>query len=255
MTALDPAFLSVPLAHRALHDASAGRPENGPSAVRAALEAGYGIEIDVQLTSDGRAAVFHDGGLDRLTAETGPVRDRTMAALEGLHLTGSDDRIPCLEAVLALVDGAVPVLIEIKDQDGGLGPDIGPLEAAVARAATGYRGPLAVMSFNPHSVAEMARLAPDLPRGLTTCDFASDDWRIDDARRAHLAEIADYDRVGASFVSHFHKRLNDARIAELKRAGAGILCWTIRSPAEEAAARSVAHTITFERYLPAFPVA
>ena len=84
MTALDPAFLSVPLAHRALHDASAGRPENGPSAVRAALEAGYGIEIDVQLTSDGRAAVFHDGGLDRLTAETGPVRDRTMAALVGL---------------------------------------------------------------------------------------------------------------------------------------------------------------------------
>jgi hypothetical protein len=101
----------------------------------------------------------------------------------------------------------------------------------------------------------MARLAPDLPRGLTTCDFASDDWRIDDARRAHLAAIADYDRVGASFVSHFHKSLNDARIAELKRAGAGILCWTIRSPAEEAAARSVAHTITFERYLPAFPVA
>jgi len=251
MTALPAAFLDTPIAHRGLHDRGAGRIENSLSAIRAAVERGFGVELDLQVSADGAAMVFHDARLDRLTGETGEVRARDAAELGEITLTGSSDRIPTLEAVLAEVAGRVPLLLEIKDQDGALGENIGPLEAAVARALTGYAGPVAVMSFNPHSVAEMARLAPDIPRGLVTDPFLAADWPdlpqvVGDA----LREIGDYDRVGACFISHNATDLAAGPVARLKAAGAAVLCWTVRSAEAEAEARRVAGNITFEGYDP-----
>ena len=244
---LDPAFLTTPLTHRGYH--GAGRPENSPAAFAAAIDAGYGIECDVQLSADDQAMVFHDYDLKRLTAETGPIRQRAAAELGRIALTGGSDTIPTLEEVLAIVDGRVPLLIEIKDQDGAMGPDVGPLERAVAFALEGYDGPVAVMSFNPHSVAAMARLAPDVPRGLTTSSWEADDWPTIPAATRHLLRgIPDYDDTGSSFISHEAPDLSRPRVAELKDRGAGILCWTIRSPEQEAQAREVAHNITFEGY-------
>ncbi len=247
---LNPSFQTIPLAHRALHDVAEGRPENSRSAARAAIAAGYGIEVDVQLTSDGGAVVFHDYALDRLTAERGPVRRRSLEDLAAIPLSGGDEGIPSLAEVLDLVAGQVPLLVEIKDQDGALGPDVGPLERAVATAFAGYTGPLAVMSFNPHSVAAMAELAPDVSRGLVTCDFDPEDWPASNTRLAELAGIPDYARVGASFISHDRRDLDRPRVAELKSGGAAILTWTVRSPEEEAEARRIAGNITFEGYLP-----
>jgi len=251
MTALPAAFLDTPIAHRGLHDRGAGRIENSLSAIRAAVERGFGVELDLQVSADGAAMVFHDARLDRLTGETGEVRARDAAELGEIALTGSSDRIPTLEAVLAEVAGRVPLLLEIKDQDGALGENIGPLEAAVARALTGYAGPVAVMSFNPHSVEEMARLAPDIPRGLVTDPFLAADWpdlpqAVGDALRA----IGDYDRAGASFISHNATDLAAGPVARLKAAGAAVLCWTVRSAEAEAEARRVAGNITFEGYDP-----
>jgi hypothetical protein len=105
------------------------------------------------------------------------------------------------------------------------------------------------MSFNPHSVAEMARLAPGISRGLTTCSFRPDDWPgVPAARLDALRGIPDYDPTGATFVSHEATDLDRGRIAELKDGGAHVLCWTIRSPEAEAAARRVADNVTFESY-------
>lgn len=249
---LHPDFLRLPLAHRALHDRAQGRPENSRAAIRAAVAAGYGIEIDLQGSGDGEAMVFHDDELDRLTEATGPVRARTAAELGAIRLKDAEDGIPTLAEVLAIVAGRVPLLIEIKDQSGDMGPDMGRLPAATAAALAGYAGPVAVMSFNPHAVAEMARLAPGVPRGLTTYAWADDHAPDDPARRAHLAAIADYDAVGACFVSHHWRDLDRPRVAELKARGAAVLCWTIRSPAEEAEARRVAQNITFEGYAAPF---
>ena len=182
---LHPSFQTIPLAHRALHDVAEGRPENSRAAVKSAIAAGYGIEVDVQLTSDGGAVVFHDYALDRLTAERGPVRGRSLEDLAAIPLSGGDEGIPSLAEVLDLVAGQVPLLVEIKDQDGALGPDVGPLERAVAKAFAGYTGPLAVMSFNPHSVAAMAELGPGcVTRGLVTCDFDPEDWPASKTRLA-----------------------------------------------------------------------
>ena len=249
MTALPRSFLSRPIAHRALHDRAAGRVENSLASVRAAVEAGYGIEIDVQCSRDGQAMVFHDYVLDRLTGETGAVGARTAEDLARIALTDDGGGIPTLPEVLEAIGGRVPLLIEIKDQDGAMGPATGPLGAAVARALEGYDGDVALMSFNPHHVAEMARLCPEQPRGLTTDPFAEDDWpTIPAARRAELAAIPDYGPVGACFVSHKAADLSSARVAELKGDGASVLCWTIRSAEAERAARKVADNITFEGY-------
>ncbi|MYH59835.1 MAG: phosphodiesterase [Boseongicola sp. SB0675_bin_26] len=245
-------FLTRPIAHRALHDASDGRPENSRAAVNAALEHGYGIEIDVQLTSDVQAAVFHDYALERLTGRKGLVRERSMPELASIALEGSSETIPDLVEVLGLVAGRVPLLIEIKDWDGTFGPDVGFLEGAVAKALAGYDGPAAVMSFNPHSVAVMRTLAPGVPRGLVTCAFCETEWPMPKARRTELAEIPDYERASASFISHDIRDLERARVLELKQRGASVLCWTVRSVEEERRARAIAANVTFEGYLPDF---
>ena len=251
MTPLPAGFAARPFAHRGLHDRASGIVENSASAVRAAIEAGYGIEIDVQGSADGQAVVFHDDRLDRLTAQRGPVRARSAAELGRIGLTGSRDTIPALADILALVEGRVALLVEIKDQSGRFGPTDGTLERAVAEALRGYAGPVAVMSFNPESIRLLAGLAPSVPGGLTTCPFTADDWpRVPPDRRTRLAAIADYNAVGASFVSHWHGDLHGARVAELKRTGATVLCWTVRSPDEERRARRIADTVTFEHYLP-----
>ncbi|MDU9003059.1 glycerophosphodiester phosphodiesterase family protein [Sedimentitalea todarodis] len=251
---LPTAFLTAAIAHRALHDISQRRPENSRAAIRAAVAAGYGIEIDLQLTADAQALVFHDYDLTRLTDKTGPVRQLTAAETRQISLKhGDGETIPTLPEVVDIVAGQVPLLIEIKDQDGGMGPDIGPLERATAAALRGYRGPVAVMSFNPHSVDRMAELVPELPRGLVTCGFDPAEWPLPVTTCERLREVPDFDAAKASFISHDKDDLASPRVAELREAGAPVLCWTIRSPIDEAEARRFADNVTFEGYLPPLP--
>jgi len=249
-------FLRAPLAHRALHDFGAGRPENSRSAIMAAIEAGYGIEIDVQMSRDGAAMVLHDYDLARLTGVAGLVADSTSEALSGLPLLGGAEGIPALAEVLALVAGRAPLLVELKDQHGAMGATDGRLERAVARDIAGYDGPLAVMSFNPSMVLALRDLAPDVPRGIVTSayDPGDVDWALlPAATRDHLREIAEYDAAGCCFISHERHDLARPRVAQLKAQGAAVLAWTARSPAQEEEARRVADNITFEGYLAPLP--
>jgi glycerophosphoryl diester phosphodiesterase len=248
---LPAAFLGAPIAHRGLHDRAAGVIENSPAAFAAAIAAGYGIEMDIQMSADGEAMVFHDHELPRLTGAPGLVHDYDAAALGRMTLIGSADTVPTLAEVLALVAGRAPLLIEVKDQDGALGPDVGRLEARVGALLAGYDGPVALMSFNPHAVAALAGAAPDRPRGLTSAGPDDSTYRaLPDYRRAELTGLADAGRLGAAFVSHDRHDLANPALARLKAAGLPILTWTVRSPAEEAEARRVADNITFEGYRP-----
>ena len=246
---LPASFLTIPFAHRGFHDRKAGRVENSLKSFQAAIDAGYGIEMDLQMSKDGHAMVFHDDLLDRLTAEQGPVKGRTRAALEAIPLKDDGGTIPALETVLALVAGRVPLLIEIKDQDGAMGPDVGPLERATCDLLKGYDGDVALMSFNPHSVAACAEYAPAIPRGITTSSYEAQFWpEVPDQVRDVLRDIPDYDRVGACFISHESTDLDRPRVADLKATGAHILTWTIRSAKAEAEARRIVDNITFEGY-------
>jgi glycerophosphoryl diester phosphodiesterase len=252
--ALPPEFLRKPIAHRALHNMSQGRPENSRAAVRAAIAAGYGIEIDLQLSRDGQAIVFHDASLDRLTLDSGPLNLRSAAELAHIPLRGGAEAIPSLTDILALVAGQIPILIELKDQHGELGPTDGKLETATAAALAMYSGQVALMSFNPHSVLRMARMCPDRPRGLVTAAYSAQNWPdLSASTRDRLRDITDYDHVSASFISHEAADLHRPRVAELREKGAAILCWTVTSPAAEAAARRQADNITFEGYLAEIP--
>lgn len=253
--ALPQSLLRSPVAHRALHDVARGRPENSRAAIRAAIAAGYAIEIDLQLSSDGCPMVFHDDDLDRLTDESGPVRARTCAELRQIPLKGGDgEGIPDLAEVLDLVAGQVPLLIEVKDQDGQMGRNVGALEAAAVKVLDGYQGDIALMSFNPHSVAELARLAPGIARGIVTSAYVPDEWpELPRAVCHDLRNIPDFERSEACFISHEASDLARPRVQALRDAGVPVLCWTITSPAEEAEARALADNVTFEGYLSPLP--
>ncbi|QFG36651.1 glycerophosphoryl diester phosphodiesterase [Paracoccus pantotrophus] len=249
---LHPDFLRLPIAHRGLH--GPGVPENSMAAFRAAIAAGYGIECDIQRAADGTALVFHDDDLPRLTGAEGLVSALGIDALSMLRIMGTEEHIPTLSELLDEVAGRVPLLIEIKDQSLRVSAEVGDLQAEVARLLSGYDGPVAVMSFNPHAVAAFHAAAPGVTVGLTTCGYEAVDWpMLDDVTRAHLAAIADFDRVGAGFISHDRRDLGNPAVAALKARGVPVLCWTVRSAAIEAEARRVADNITFEHYLPAKP--
>ena len=246
---LPAAFLTTPIAHRAYHNRAARRPENSRAAIRAAIEVGYAIEIDLQLSADTIAMVFHDEDLGRLTEASGLVAQHSAADLGQIKLRDSDEGIPTLAEVLRLVAGRVPLLIEIKDQTGLMSETDGQLETATAAELAHYAGPVAVMSFNPHAIARMARLAPQIARGLTTSAYDPADWAPLPAQTcADLRGIPDYDRALCSFISHEAADLAAPRVAELQAQGAAILCWTIKSAEAEAKARKYAQNITFEGY-------
>jgi glycerophosphoryl diester phosphodiesterase len=249
MTSLSKDFFVRPFAHRGLHDLASGRPENAMSSIKAALAAGYGIETDLQMSSDGVPIVFHDAHLSRLTERSERVSDLTAADLSATELNGGTGGIPTLAEVLEEVDGEVPMLIEIKDQDGTLGSKVGKLEAATAELLKQYSGSAAVMSFNPHSVAAYSKDDPDTPVGLVTDPFLARDWpNVSAARLEHLSKIADFDTVGACFISHKVTDLESQCLKRLIDRNVPIFCWTVKSRTQEDIARQIAANITFEGY-------
>lgn len=246
---LDPSFLSRPIAHRGLH--GPGVPENSLAAARAAIAAGHGIECDLQPDATGRPLVFHDYDLGRLTGARGVIGAQAPESVAALRLHGTAEGVPTLDELLALVAGRVPLLIEIKDQDGSLGAAMGDLPARVAAGLADYQGPVAVMSFNPEAVVQYRAAGGTAPVGLTSCHFPEADWPdVPAERRAHLADLRDLDRVGAAFISHDKGDLANPAVARAKAAGLPVLCWTVRSAEQEAAARQVADNITYEDYTP-----
>lgn len=249
MAKLPPEFTAAPIAHRGLH--GPGVPENSLAAALAAISAGYGIELDIQPAVDGTPMVFHDYDLVRLTGKAALINHHSVSDLAAMHLWDTSETVPTLAQMLELVGGRVPLLIEIKDQDGALGPDIGVLHKRVADTLQGYQGPVAVMSFNPHIVRAFHGVAPEIPVGITSCDFPAHDWPlVEISVRNHLAEIADFDDVGACFISHDVKDLTNPRVDALKAQGVTVLCWTVRSIEQESTARRIADNITFEGYRP-----
>jgi glycerophosphoryl diester phosphodiesterase len=216
-----------------------------------AISRGYAIEIDLQLSRDGIPVVFHDYKLNRVTDEIGLISDRRAAELEKIVLKGGRKGIPRFDAFMSYVAGRVPVLIELKDQDGTLGDSPSVFEIAVCKILDKYTGPVAVMSFNPFMIERCAKLSPNIPRGLITEVFKQEEWpNISKLRCNKLTKISDYFTAGATFISHDHMDLKSDEVDRLKKAGATILCWTVRTQDEDIEARKIADSVTFENYLP-----
>ena len=140
-------FLGRRYAHRGLHDKNV--PENSLGAFRRAVECGYGIELDVRLSSEGELVVFHDDTLERMTVESGRVDTKTLRELKEIYLSDSDEKIPSFTEVLSLVAGRVPLIIEIKEDAGSLA-----VTRRLAEVISDYEGEYIIESFNPLAIGE-----------------------------------------------------------------------------------------------------
>ena len=226
-------------AHRGLWSPD-GPPENSIAAFRAAAEAGCGIELDVQLSSDNVPIVFHDPALDRMTAESGPVWHRTAEELAALALAGTGETIPTLAAVLAALPAGTPVLIELKASPGEPGDYIRALEMAIF----GAKAELAVMSFlRPLNLAarqvmgSRTRGALIAPSGTLSATPMPD--------RIALAG----DGTAPDYFAVWHSEAGAAR-AHLG-AGIPLAAWTVDSPEALAGAKAAGASIIFEHLDPA----
>lgn len=161
-------LVETPCAHRGYHTKSV--PENSLGAFSLAIEKGYGIELDVQLLADDTVVVFHDDSLARMTGNDGYIRFLNKEDLKALTLKGSKEHIPTFQEVLDLVNGKVPLLIEIKNQH-----KVGKLEQKVIDMLRNYRGEFAIQSFNPFSLAYFKKHAPDFIRGQLAGDLKNQD--------------------------------------------------------------------------------
>jgi glycerophosphoryl diester phosphodiesterase len=234
-----------PIAHRGLHTAAAGIVENTPSSFAAAMAGNYAIECDLQLTRDGEAVVFHDDTLDRLTTERGPVKSRSLAELQNVAFQAGHDRMPSLGELLTLVNGKVPLVIELKSHwDGD-----DRLTLCALRTLESYDGPYAVMSFDPDIVEQLATHAPDVTRGITA-DRGTDPYYdiLPAARREELQRFAHLPHTRPHFASFDFHDLPFAPVKAFRDAGHPVITWTIRTAAEARKALLHSDQITFEGF-------
>src|SRR5215510_10316712 len=162
-----------PLAHRGLHDASAGVIENTAAAFSAAMAAGYGMETDLQISADGEAMVHHDDALGRLTEGSGFLADLTAAEIRAVRFKASSGRILTLGELCDIVAGRVTLLLELKSRFDGNAQ----LAKRTVAVLASYSGPVAVMSFDPDLISAVRHAAPDLRHGIVSeRDYSHPEW-------------------------------------------------------------------------------
>ena len=237
-----------PIAHRGLHDAARGIIENTPSAVAAAAAAGYGIEVDLQLSRDGEAMVHHDDALGRLTDGSGALAALSAAELKRIAFRATADRMMTLGELTDLVGARVTLVLEIKSRfDREM-----RLVARVVQVLASGAGPVAAMSFDPYVVTALRRLAPRLTRGIVAeRRFDPAEWRGMRAwERYGMAHLLHAAKTRPDFVAY---RVDDlpAPATQLARMlGLPVLTWTVRNAAQRARAAEFADQMIFEGFRP-----
>jgi len=237
-------LVTTPVAHRGLHEVRAGIPENSLAAFRRAAAHDYAAEFDVRLLGDGNVVVMHDRTFARMTGVDLDVQDADVGCIDALRLRGTNERVPLLDDVLTLIGGSVPLLIEVKNETG-----VGALETAVAERLGAYRGPVAVQTFHPGSLAELARLLPAVPCGFL---FGPNSTSADvPSGRAWLDAVR-----GVLEDEHVHFAGCDIRPLPYEpvtglRNRIPVLGWTVRSAEDERRVRRWCDNVIFEGFLPA----
>jgi glycerophosphoryl diester phosphodiesterase len=236
-----------PLAHRGLHDASAGVIENTASAFAAAIAGGYGIECDLQISADGEAMVHHDDALGRLTEGSGRLAELGAAAIGQVRFKASADHILTLGELCELVGGRAALALELKSRfDGDR-----RLAQRTAEVLASYSGPVAAMSFDPALVAAVRAIAPRLPRGIVA-QRHYDDWPgLPPALRRRMTYLLHLPHTRPHFIAYAIKDL-PALVPLIARIvlRLPLLTWTVRSEDERAQAARWADQMIFEGWRP-----
>lgn len=227
----------VPVAHRGFHDMNKTVWENTLSAFSRAIDAGFAIECDIQLSSDSVPVVFHDHDLQRLCSLAGEVRERSAGELGMMSIGGTADRIPTLKKMLDLVRGQVPLVIELKGIDAE--QDDGFVES-VLEVLEGYQGKVALMSFDYHLLRALKSVDCPYPVGLTAEGVRPEQFE------AHVEAMA----LGLDFVSYAVAHLPNSFITGLRENGTPVITWTVRDEIMRAQTYTYADQMTFEGFDP-----
>ena len=231
-------------AHRGLH--GEGRPENSLAAFRAAVEGGYGAELDVHLLKDGSLAVIHDSKLLRTTGKEGRVEDLTAEELAGYTLEGTEETIPLFSDVLKVFAGKTPLIVELKVEN-----NCDALCSAVAELLEGYEGDYCVESFDPRAVAWFKKNRPQVIRGQLMENYFATGSKLYPALKLALTNHMANFLTGADFVACRYQDLglyaNAVARSLWKMAG---VTWTIRTQAEFDDAVSKGWIPIFEGFAP-----
>ncbi len=242
-------LIARPIAHRGLHDAARGIMENSAAAVRAAIEAGYGIEVDLQLSADGEVMVHHDDVLGRVTEGEGRLDQLSAAELKRIAFRGSSDRIMTLGELCDLVGARATMLLELKsrfDRDTRL-------PARVAAVLAGYRGPAAPMSFDPRQMAWLRDKAPRLTRGLVAAKYRPHPyWDAMPAWMRHgMGYLITAITARPQFIAYSVADLPAlAPLLARHVFGLPLLTWAVRTEAERQRAVRLADQMIFEGFRP-----
>lgn len=245
------AVFARPIAHRGYHSADDGIIENTPSAIRLAADRNFGIEVDVQETADGEALVFHDYVLDRLAEGSGRIIDLQARDLLGIHMKTGTDRLWLLQDLFDLVDGKVPLVIEIKSlmrRDAQ-----GAFVRHVADQVAAYKGPVCIKSFDPDMLSIARSHRPEVLRGIVAdgAEPGQEYARFSRVDRFILRHILHAPRTRPHFLSY--------GVRDLPRAGPGFLrsvfklplmCWTVRTREQRETAQRYADQMVFEGFDP-----
>ncbi|MEZ5900471.1 MAG: glycerophosphodiester phosphodiesterase family protein [Hyphomicrobiaceae bacterium] len=240
-----------PIAHRGLHNAKKGIVENTLPAFEAAIAKGYGIECDLRPAAGGLPIVFHDETLDRLVRGKGAVSKLEARDLKTLSYKGCDTHILTYSDLLDLVGGKVPLLVEIKSE---WDPPDRSFMSRVAKLSQSYKGPLALMSFDPDVMTLVRELAPKMPRGIVSGSYAGHGWwqkklsksRANDLRDLLLSAPADPQfyayQIGAlpTPVTRFVREV----------CGLALFTWTVRTAKDRSKAARWADAPIFEGFEP-----
>lgn len=248
---LDRAAFIRPIAHRGLHNAKKGIIENTAPAFEAALAKGYGIECDLRPAAGGLPIVFHDETLNRLVAGKGPVAHLDAAALKRLRYKGSDTHILTFAEFLDLVDGQVPLLVEVKSE---WDPPDKTFLSKIVKLAHGYRGPLALMSFDPGVMTVLRELAPRLPLGIVSGSYAGHGWwnrKVSKVRAQALRDLLLSRPVAPDFYAYQVGALPTQVTRYVREVqGLPLFTWTVRSVKDRATAAKWADAPIFEGFEP-----
>jgi glycerophosphoryl diester phosphodiesterase len=237
------------IAHRGLHDPTRGLIENSAGAVRAAIAADYGIEVDVQLSGDGEAMVYHDAALGRLTEGDARLDRLSAAELKRVPFRDSSERIMTLGDLCDLVAGRTTMLIELKSRFDG---DV-RLAERVAEVLTGYAGPAAPMSFDPWQIKALRHKARTLPCGIVAAKYRPHPyWDLMPAWMRYGMGYLLTALVGRpQFIAYAAADLPALAPALAKTLlRLPLLGWTIHSDAERRQALRFADQIIFEGFRP-----
>lgn len=235
-------FYGVHYAHRGLFDNETAAPENSLAAIRKAVDAGYGIEFDVQLSKDDVPVVFHDASLKRMCGVDGKVWEYTLEELQKMQLAHSNQTIPTLEAVLEVVGGQVPLIVEYKmDRVDTKVCELGN------RLLEKYEGPYCIESFHPFAVKWYRKHRPDVLRGQLSQDF------IRDGKKGVTMFLMTYLLTNfmarPDFIAYCHRDAKNISRRICRWLGALSVTWTIKSQAEYERAKSHFDLFIFDSFV------